>query len=467
MELNKIKLCSTCKNRAFNPECGVVCSFTNKKPTFEDKCESYDADAAMVSREAAQSVSVEKEKNISGWLAFFLWFGVGWGAFTSVIMGLAQTIGLGFGWFYLSAYSIIIASLLVTAILTITAFYGGKSNAVSLATTYIAMIVLDGVSSLIIAIICDDSSYIPFVVRQFCWGAVWLIYLRSSSKVELIVPVLTRTWNKLEKFILALYILMLSILTLSVVYIYKSENPQNILFTDNAYLDNAIIEVSKELPMSIADGIVLQRVVKEHEYDAIEFIYQLSDVYLSDSDSDYWADNALVRRHEALYELYEDPTDAFFATCFRAGYDVVYQYNDAASKTLMAITITPDDYKKALGEDPYKCPLSDLTDLVYKYNLQLPSDYMGDASLLRVYLANNDSELVYVVRLPQMSPDDLSLVTSSYLKEYVFSNWSALSDFPIRLAVVNQMDICFEFDTYSGIEHAKVCMTPEVYNAFE
>ena len=66
-----------------------------------------------------------------------------------------------------------------------------------------------------------------------------------------------------------------------------------------------------------------------------------------------------------------------------------------------------------------------------------------------------------------MSLDDMSSITTSYLKEYVSSNWSDLYDSMIRLAIVNQMDICFEFNTYFGIEYAKIRMTPEIYNKME
>lgn len=467
MELaDKIKVCSTCKNREFNPECGTICSFTKGKPSFEDKCEQYVVDEVQLSKESSKAEALEEEKNISGWLAFFLWVGVGLGALISAIMGLAQTFGQGFGWFYTSTYLIMIISLLVTATLTIVAFYKRKSNAVALATTYIAMIALDGVMSLVIAAVSDDSSMFPQAFRQLGWGAIWFTYLRQSSKVELIVPILTRTWNKLEKIILALYILALSIFTLSIVYVYKSENPHNIFFTDSSYINQNITEANKELPISIADGIVLQRISKEQ--NAVVYIYQFSNIYLSETGIEYWAENALVNRHEMLYELYKDPnSDEFLTTCFKEGYNVIYRYNDAVSETLYTVTITPDDYKKALEGKSYKCPLSELSDLVYKYNLQLPTDYMGDASLRRIYLAKNDSELVYVVRLPQMSLDDMNSITTSYLKEYVSSNWSDLYDSMIRLAIVNQMDICFEFNTYSGLEYAKIRMTPEIYNKIE
>lgn len=68
---DKIKICSTCKNREFNPECGTVCSFTKEKPSFDDKCDKYVADEAQLSKEASKAEALEEEKSISGWLAFF------------------------------------------------------------------------------------------------------------------------------------------------------------------------------------------------------------------------------------------------------------------------------------------------------------------------------------------------------------------------------------------------------------
>lgn len=67
MEMSeKIKICSTCKNREFNPECGTVCSFTKDKPSFEEVCDKYAADEAQLSKEASKAEALEEEKSISG-----------------------------------------------------------------------------------------------------------------------------------------------------------------------------------------------------------------------------------------------------------------------------------------------------------------------------------------------------------------------------------------------------------------
>lgn len=70
---DKIKICSTCKNREFNPECGTVCSFTKEKPSFDDKCDKYVADEAQLSKEASKAEALEEEKSISGWLEVLAW----------------------------------------------------------------------------------------------------------------------------------------------------------------------------------------------------------------------------------------------------------------------------------------------------------------------------------------------------------------------------------------------------------
>lgn len=45
MELeDRIAICSTCKNRSFDRNVGLVCGLTNQKPEFEESCESYDKD---------------------------------------------------------------------------------------------------------------------------------------------------------------------------------------------------------------------------------------------------------------------------------------------------------------------------------------------------------------------------------------------------------------------------------------
>lgn len=301
-------------------------------------------------------------------------------------------------------------------------------------------------------------------LRSFAWAAIWFTYIQQAYKIKLIIPTATRTWNKLEKILLTLFVLAEILLTSSIIYVNKSENPQNIFFTNSSFIDKQLEEANKELPAKIADGLTLQRIAKEHK--SVVYTCQFTDLYGKDTDAGYWDEFACVSKHELLYNWSKSPdSDVFASACLKEGYDVIYEYIDANSKSLYDIRITPAEYKQIVTDKSYKCPISDISDLVNKYNMLLPADYIGNFSLKRIYLANNDSELVYIISLPKMA--DMSSITPSYLREYISKNWSNIIDSATRLAMLNQMTIVFEFNTYSGLGYAKIEMTPDIYNALE
>lgn len=405
---------------------------------------------------------IENKENISGWLAFFLWVGVLGGACISVVLQLLN-LEYGFSWIFWVVDIIMISCLIITAIKTVRAFLKRESNAVSWATTYIAMIVLDGIMSLIIGGATNDSSMYPSAIRQFLWGGIWFVYLINSNKVRNVIPKSTRTWKWFEKIILIIYILILSTFTISVVSTSKSENPQNIFITNNTFIDESIKESNKDLPMDIGEGIILQEIKKMN--NSIIYVYQINTVRKSETDADYLKENAMVSKHEILYSWSKDiNSDPFADACFKGGYNITFEYNDVNSKFLYSITITPDEYNQIVENKSYKCPINVIQNLVNECNATLPVEYMGDASLTRVYFSQNNSQLVYYVKLPAMTQEEINAITSFYLKNYILENWQDLSDSMNRLAIVNQMNIVFDFFTHSGKHHCAIKITPDDYN---
>ena len=461
----KLEVCSVCKNRKFDPDKGLICSLTKNKPEFENECISYEADPPHIEIQNARSEVYEENKSVSGWLAFFLWVGIGVGALVSAVMGVVQILNEGYVWLFSSISMVAIFSIVVIAIYAIIAFYRRKSNAVALATTYIVMIALDGVLSIVIATLLDDESMFPQAIRQFVWAAIWFTFLQKSNNVEELIPKHSRTWNRFEKMVLAIYIVSISLFTTAIVYAVKSDNPQNIFYTSRSYIDLSIAEWNKELPMIVGDGVTLQRIDKEDQ--SVVYTYQFSNTYIEDIDKDFLSENSMVAKYEILYELSKDPKyDEFAVTCFEEGYAIKYEYIDAHTRHLYSITISPEEYKSTI-QNPYKCPIESLMDLIYKYNIQLPMEYMGDASLQRISLNESVKEITYKVRLPQLSLDEMTNLTTSYLNEYIISNWEALKDFVIRLAIVNQYVIKFDFITHSGLEYTTVRIYPDTYNTLE
>lgn len=405
---------------------------------------------------------IENKENISGWLAFFLWVGVLGGACISVVLQLLN-LEYGFSWIFWVVDIIMISCLIITAIKTVRAFLKRESNAVSWATTYIAMIVLDGIMSLIIGGATNDSSMYPSAIRQFLWGGIWFTYLRSSVKVRRVIPSSNRTWKWFEKIVLIIYLLTLLVFTTSIINVTKDENATNVFITNNTFIDESIAESNKDLPMVIEGGIILQEIKKED--NSIIYVYQLNDIRKSETDANYLKENAIVSKHEILYEWSKDSIfDPFTNACFKEEYNIIFKYNDANSKFLYSITITPDEYNQIVENKSYKCPINVIQNLVNEYNATLPIEYMGDAFLTRIYLSQKNSQLVYNVTLPIASQEEIDAMNSLYLKNYILENWSDLSDSMNRLAIVNQMNIVFDFFTHSGKHYCAIKITPDDYN---
>lgn len=405
---------------------------------------------------------IENKENISGWLAFFLWVGVLGGACISVVLQLLN-LEYGFSWIFWVVDIIMISCLIITAIKTVRAFLKRESNAVSWATTYIAMIVLDGIISLIIGGATNDSSMYPSAIRQFLWGGIWFTYLRSSVKVRRVIPSSNRTWKWFEKIVLIIYLLTLLVFTTSIINITKDENATNVFITNNTFIDESIAESNKDLPMVIEGGVILQEIKKEN--NSIIYVYQHNNVHKSETDTDYLKENAMVSKHEILYEWSKNTfSDPFADACFKEGFSITFKYNDANSKFLYSITITPDEYNQIVENKSYKCPINVIQNLVNEYNATLPIEYMGSASLTRIYLSQKNSQLVYNVTLPIVSKEEIDAMNSLYLKNYILENWSDLSDSMNRLAIVNQMNIVFDFFTHSGKHHCAIKITPNDYN---
>jgi len=57
--LERLEICKKCDNREYS-KTGIICSLTNEKPNFEDKCSEFKIDP----REIAKQQAKEKYKNI-------------------------------------------------------------------------------------------------------------------------------------------------------------------------------------------------------------------------------------------------------------------------------------------------------------------------------------------------------------------------------------------------------------------
>ena len=202
-----VAVCQNCELRKIDAQKGLVCSLTGGRVDFTDTCVNYEEDVNEISRLQKEAQEHQASLKVSGWLAFFLWVGVGLGALVSMIQNFNILVDSELPILYNLLVVSNVACLVTIAILTIIAFYKRKNNAVSLALTYIAMITISGVLSLVINVIADDYANIIPAIRSLVWAGIWCTYIFVSSQVSELIPKATRRWNKLEKLLLGLYIL--------------------------------------------------------------------------------------------------------------------------------------------------------------------------------------------------------------------------------------------------------------------
>ena len=57
-----LQFCSVCKNRKETPDLGIVCQLTDKWADFEDSCEHFEKDAAVMEANLIRRKHIRKEK---------------------------------------------------------------------------------------------------------------------------------------------------------------------------------------------------------------------------------------------------------------------------------------------------------------------------------------------------------------------------------------------------------------------
>lgn len=220
----KLEVCSKCQKREFSTERGLICSLSKEKPDFDEVCASFDPDNEIIAFQKSKDESYERSKSVSGWLAFFLWVGLGCGSALSLIMGITQVANANLGWMASLVVLILPLIIVVIAMYAIVAFYYRKSNAVALAKTYIAMTALDGVLGIIMSIAIKDSTMCPQGVRNLIWSAIWFTYLLESDRVADLIPKNIRTWRGFEKASLIIFVILEISFTALFVVFYKIAN---------------------------------------------------------------------------------------------------------------------------------------------------------------------------------------------------------------------------------------------------
>lgn len=324
---------------------GIICSLTNEKAGGESACDKYEADETAERAQREKLLQELGSKPITGWLAFFLWVGLGGGGVVSLFTTITDIASNQYSLFYTLLHGGTTLILFSVACYAIWAFHNRRSNAVAVAKTYIAMVLIDGIFGVAAALIVADSELVTAAMRSLVWVAVWYSYLRRSTQVEEFIPSYSRSWGKAEKYALVLF--GLGYITMLVMLLAQSS--VNVLFTDEAYIRQTVEAAQADLPIDMGDGVEISNI--EYDQGTIRYFFRNRDLLKSEFEDDYFAGYAPESKAEILSGWREDLVgDDFMSCCCKAQTTIVYTYLDRSDEYLYEVVITPEDYAGILEE---------------------------------------------------------------------------------------------------------------------
>lgn len=460
----QLQFCRVCKNKSSDPHKGIICSLTNERGDFDGICPNYDENIQEAEKARLQQAEKERQTKenltISGWLAIFLWLGIGVGALVTILFTLATYSELSITPLLGILLLIYLLCYVVCAVLTIKAFYKRETNAVSLARTYIAMIFIDIILVLVTSFIIDDFSDFPMAVRSFVWGTIWFSYLSFSGSVKEIIPPITRTWEKTEKIILTIFFVVCSALCVGMCYSVK--NPMlSVFYSKTQIIDSWIEEMNKSLPDNSNPEISVIRAERENDKIVLvaQFKRSFQDVNKSDIDL-----IALRRRQEVLHGI-ANGTHAelhdFMTALFGEGYILCYRYLDSNSIFLYDVAITGYDYFTALEAGTnFKCEDAAYKNILDYFNNHCPTEYIGGTTLTSIKYADN--VLSFEVKLPEEV--DMMVVDGEYMRKYLKEYWVEIHSIVHDFALLGKDTIEYRIYTATGNVHSVVTFTYEEYS---
>lgn len=281
------------------------------------------------------AVEQSKEKVFTGWLAFFLGVYLGLGSWVSLLFNVIINIGEKNGPLTLIICLILNGIAMFVAIAAIRAFCLYKSNAVSLAKTYIIIRVMDIFMVMSVACMLGNSPDYSQEIGAFIACVVWYVYLHVSKQVKRIIPVETRTWKRLEKCLLTIYAV--------IVLVFVSLCGLALLVAMKTAEDVPVEEMPIEQPAIIHNDMVFEDVVEEDGVTIYQF--KCNSLLRAELTQQDLVELAQQAKQDRLHELLTNvEASATTITALNGGYTVTYQYYDRNAQLLYEVTITPDEY---------------------------------------------------------------------------------------------------------------------------
>lgn len=452
----RTKICSTCTEHKIDLKTGLYCGKTGNKPEFVNACYDYNADEAEIERKAKLN---EEAKEIDGFLAFYLYFIVPFGLLAAYVSTLANWKvdtfnGNVFGILYVISVLLFFSYF---QIYTIYAFRKRKSDAVFIAKYQLIFLILGNVLAIF-------TSGLDIVTWSFpvkiLWGIIFLCYLFFSKDIEEIIPSKTRKIRPGNIVLIVLSIVIpIFFLVAASINIAMRNSPK-------ARIEAACKTQKSQLPMEVAEGLYWTDIsVKDNN---VVFQYKLNE----ESSNTF---KELGDDYGRLMDLYQkeavrqncnsikDSDPIVYSIC-QTDYGMSYICKDAADKTLYSFTFSNDECMRMCADDyVYSTSEDDIQAIVDAFNKLLPTEYIEGGTLTE---CEYDGQMHFKIRLDGTDNSILAGLTATYLKDYMVSVYSYLTDAPTNIARWNGLDLVYDFSAdCNSWWSISTTLTPSEYNA--
>ena len=461
----QLKSCTICTHRCMDMHKGMLCGLTNEFADFEGACPNFEQDWKEVQKQQQiqQEMMNDEDHTVGGWLAIFLWLGIGGGALASIVTTCLVLSEWLLSTWLVVAHLVMLLCLCTIAVSTIVAFYKRKPNAKALAYTYIATIAIDGIYSIVMYFAITDApeSDLALSIRSILWSVIWGAYLAFSTRVENIVP-RPRTWQTFEKMlagiIVSMYILM------AIVTIDMQNNENSIFYNQRQVVKTILQETNKELPYQDIDGVISQRLFLQK--DTIVYSYKLTQTDIKDCAAEDLQLTGMHTKQSILQETALQSPDATLSGLeyfFEHNYSVSFRYYDKWNTLLYSVVINPEDYANALAVgNQFRCDEADFQKAEDIVKTRLPIAYLWeDAELKDIY--HTTDNLYYVIQFTDAYFADVCQIDKSYFRQTILSHFAELEDAVVLMAEMNQMNIVFSLCGIDSKRTIDIVITPQDY----
>lgn len=445
----RLKKCSICKNRSFNPQVGLICGNIGAKPTFAEECPDFNLDVVAQEKQKKNATELEEKSSLTPLSRAILFGAISFITFGSLSF-LANFIIAYNQAAYLSFARLICFVLVWTGfcgyfcIYAIYAYIKKKPDMIFV-SKYLAVIgTILGLSMLAISPEWEQI----LMVAGVC--VTLFLYLTFSKDINNWAPKEDCKFSKLNnlnKIMLVVSIVAQLTFYISIIGVPKS-NAANLTTTNEKSLNDICLQNKKKLPSEPSPW--LYWIDMKFNGNEVEYIYKFKEGNSPDEEPMFADFAELISKGEAelMKQKIADNSkeDKLFGLLANTDkYGLRCKYFSPKGSLVYDLQVPNSEIKRLISQGYYTTKRTDFLEIIDIFNKLLPKIEFFDGVKFRKCSLSADGKTLHLdLRLYGDTAESLAEL-KKHLRGQIINVMlpNMLGDFPVLLAMLNQMNISF------------------------